>query len=272
MVDSRAVGPALDAVLDDKGDMDSTWSASSEEGPVTREKTTVVRNAALVGFRVAMPGSVLLPPLAGAAGALVLALCAQGLHAQAAATPDALLKQFLAAVQAHSYDDMVAPFVAQGGEIAAGVAAQKAAAMAELDTLNRVLGPQLAQGYTAVAMGTLKFRNLEVHLWKLVYKSGVDDDLAYAVLRKDGKARGFGVRPLSFLPVVQETVADWVPSRDARPRLTADAGASCPLESGCYRLRSTGRKSSVRAGHLPVWQRYRRSHRGSASHPDARLP
>jgi hypothetical protein len=121
--------------------------------------------------------------------------------AQSSKTPDELLKGFLAAVQANSYEGMVAPLVAEGGEIAAALEKpeQKAANMAALEKLNRALAPRLAKGYAAVALGKLKYRGHEVYLWRLEYKDGGDDDLAYGIVTMDGRFRSFGVRPPGFV-------------------------------------------------------------------------
>ena len=120
---------------------------------------------------------------------------------QSIKTPDELLKGFLAAVQANSYEGMVAPLVAEGGEIAAALEEpeQKTANMLSLEKLNRALAPRLAKGYAAVSMGMLKYRGYQIHLWKLQYKDGGDDDLAYGIVTMDGRFRSFGVRPPSFV-------------------------------------------------------------------------
>jgi len=116
-------------------------------------------------------------------------------------TPDELLKGFLAAVQANSYEGMVAPLVAEGGEMAAELEKpeQKAANMRSLEKLNRALAPRLAKGYGAISMGMLKYRGYRVYLWKLEYKDGGDDDLAYGIVTMDGRFRNFGVRPPGFV-------------------------------------------------------------------------
>jgi hypothetical protein len=128
-------------------------------------------------------------------------LTAPDAPAQASKTPDELLKGFLAAVQAHSYDDMVAPIVAEGGQIAAELEKpeQKAAILLALDKLSQALGPRLAKGYSAISLGMLKYRGHQVHLWKLEYKDGGDDDLAYGIVTADGRFRNFGVRPPGFV-------------------------------------------------------------------------
>jgi hypothetical protein len=122
-------------------------------------------------------------------------------RAQSSKTPDELLKGFLAAVQANSYEGMVAPLVAEGGEIAAALEKpdQKAANMLALEKINRALAPRLAKGYAAVPLGKLKYRGHEVHLWKLEYRDGGDDDLAYGIVTMDGRFRSFGVRPPGFV-------------------------------------------------------------------------
>ena len=86
---------------------------------------------------------------------LVVAACPA--LAQSSKAPDELLKGFLAAVQANSYEGMVAPLVAEGGEIAAELEKpeQKAANMLSLEKLNRALAPRLAKGYAAISMGML---------------------------------------------------------------------------------------------------------------------
>ena len=130
---------------------------------------------------------------------LLAAVCPA--FAQSSRTPDELLKGFLAAVQANSYEGMVAPLVAEGGEIAAALEEpeQKAANMLSLEKLNRALAPRLAKGYAAISMGMLKYRGYQIYLWKLQYKDGGDDDLAYGVVTMDGRFRSFGVRPPGFV-------------------------------------------------------------------------
>jgi hypothetical protein len=96
---------------------------------------------------------------------------------------------------------MVAPLVAEGGEIAAALEKpeQKAANMLALEKINRALAPRLAKGYVAISMGRLRYKGHEVHLWKLEYKDGGDDDLAYGIVTMDGRFRNFGVRPPGFV-------------------------------------------------------------------------
>lgn len=124
----------------------------------------------------------------GVAAVLAILVSAPDAMAQASKTPDELLKGFLAAVQAHSYDDMVAPIVAEGGQITAELEkpGAKAANMLELDTLSRALGPRLAKGYSAISLGMLTYRGHQVYLWKLQYNDGGDDDLAYGIVTADG--------------------------------------------------------------------------------------
>jgi len=87
--------------------------------------------------------------------ALVMVVLASSVSlAEEARTPDELLEGFLAAVENHSYEDMVAPFVVQGPEIAAGVASIEAEARLQLDALTEALGPRLSQGYTTVLPGS----------------------------------------------------------------------------------------------------------------------
>ena len=121
--------------------------------------------------------------------------------AQSSKTPDELLKGFLAAVQANSYADMVAPVVAEGGEMAAALEKPevKAANLLALEKLNRALAHQLAKGYAAVSLGKLKYKGHQIYLWKLEYKDSLDDDLAYGILTMDGRFRSFGVRPAGFV-------------------------------------------------------------------------
>jgi hypothetical protein len=130
---------------------------------------------------------------------LVVAACPA--LAQSSKAPDELLKGFLAAVQANSYEGMVAPIVAEGGEIAAELEKpeQKAANMLSLEKLNRALAPRLAKGYAAISMGMLRYRGYQIYLWKLEYKDGADDDLAYGIVTMDGRFRNFGVRPPGFV-------------------------------------------------------------------------
>ena len=137
----------------------------------------------------------------GVAAVLAIVVSAPDAMAQANKTPDELLKGFLAAVQAHSYDDMVAPIVAEGGQIAAELEKPetKAANMRELDKLSRALGPRLAQGYSVISLGMLRYRGYQVYLWKLQYNDGGDDDLAYGIVTADGRFRSFGVRPPGFV-------------------------------------------------------------------------
>jgi hypothetical protein len=96
---------------------------------------------------------------------------------------------------------MVAPLVAEGGEIAAALEKpdQKAANMLALEKINRALAPRLAKGYAAVSLGKLKYRGYQIYLWKLEYKDGGDDDLAYGIVTMDGRFRNFGVRPPGFV-------------------------------------------------------------------------
>jgi len=96
---------------------------------------------------------------------------------------------------------MVAPLVAEGGERAAELEKpeQKAANMLSLEKLNRALAPRLAKGYAAISMGVLKCRGYQIYLWKLEYKDGGDDDLAYGIVTMDGRFRNFGVRPPGFV-------------------------------------------------------------------------
>ena len=105
--------------------------------------------------------------------AVALVLSAPDALAQPGKTPDELLKGFLAAVQANSYEGMVAPIVAEGGEIADELEKpeQKAANMLSLEKLNRALAPRLAKGYAAISMGMLKYRGYQIYLWKLEYKT-----------------------------------------------------------------------------------------------------
>jgi hypothetical protein len=137
----------------------------------------------------------------GVAAVLAIVVSAPGTMAQASKTPDELLKGFLAAVQAHSYDGMVAPIVAEGGQIAAELEKPetKAANMREFDKLTRALGPRLVKGYSAISLGMLRYRGHQVHLWKLQYHDGGDDDLAYGIVTADGRFRSFGVRPPGFV-------------------------------------------------------------------------
>jgi hypothetical protein len=135
------------------------------------------------------------------AAVVAIVVSAPDAMAQPNKTPDELLKRFLAAVQAHSYDDMVAPIVAEGGQIAAELEKPetKAANMRELDKLSRALGPRLAQGYSVISLGMLRYRGYQVYLWKLQYHDGGDDDLAYGIVTADGRFRSFGVRPPGFV-------------------------------------------------------------------------
>jgi len=137
----------------------------------------------------------------GMAAVVAVIMSAPDALAQPSKTPDELLKGFLAAVQAKSYEGMVAPLVAEGGEIAAELEKpeQKAANMLSLEKLNRALAPRLAKGYAAISMGMLKYRGYQIYLWKLEYKDGGDDDLAYGVVTMDGRFRNFGVRPPGFV-------------------------------------------------------------------------
>ena len=130
---------------------------------------------------------------------LVVAACTA--LAQSSKAPDELLKGFLAAVRANSYEGMVAPLVAEGGEIAAELEKpeQKAANMLSLEKLNRALAPRLAKGYAAISMGMLRYRGYQIYLWKLEYKDGGDDDLAYGIVTMGGRFRNFGVRPPGFV-------------------------------------------------------------------------
>jgi hypothetical protein len=130
---------------------------------------------------------------------LVVAACPA--LAQSRKAPDELLKGFLAAVQANSYEGMVAPIVAEGGEMSAALEKpeQKAANMLSLQTLNRALAPRLAKGYAAISMGMLRYRGYQIYVWKLEYKDGGDDDLAYGIVTMDGRFRNFGVRPPGFV-------------------------------------------------------------------------
>jgi hypothetical protein len=140
-------------------------------------------------------------PVMGAAVVLALVLSPPDALAQSSKTPDELLKGFLAAVQANSYEGMVAPVVADGGEVAAALEKPevKAANMLSLEKLNRALAPRLAKGYAAISMGMLKYRGHQIYLWKLEYKDGGDDDLAYGIVTMDGRFRSFGVRPAGFV-------------------------------------------------------------------------
>jgi len=108
-------------------------------------------------------------PVMGMAAVVALVLRAPDALAQANKTPDELLKGFLAAVQANSYEGMVAPLIAEGGDMAAELEKpeQKAANMRSLEKLNRALAPPLAKGYAAISM--------------------------------DGRFRSFGVRPPGFV-------------------------------------------------------------------------
>jgi hypothetical protein len=134
-----------------------------------------------------------------AIGLLLAAACPA--LAQPSRTPDELLKGFLAAVQANSYEGMVAPLAAEGGEIAAELEKpeQKAANRLSLEKLNRALATRLAKGYAAISMGMLRYKGYQIHLWKLEYKDGGDDDLAYGIVTMDGRFRNFGVRPPGFV-------------------------------------------------------------------------
>ena len=110
---------------------------------------------------------------------LVVAACTA--LAQSSKAPDELLKGFLAAVRANSYEGMVAPLVAEGGEIAAELEKpeQKAANMLSLEKLNRALAPRLAKGYAAISMGMLRYRGYRSLLCAKL------DDLLHAVVQHD---------------------------------------------------------------------------------------
>ena len=93
---------------------------------------------------------------------------------------------------------------------------QKAANMLSLEKLNRALAPRLAKGYAAISMGMLRYRGYQIYLWKLEYKDGGDDDLAYGIVTMDGRFRSFGVRPPGFVQgsVLISTVEERVMKRD----------------------------------------------------------
>ena len=126
---------------------------------------------------------------------LALVLSAPDALAQSSKTPDELLKGFLAAVQANSYEGMVAPLVAEGGEMAAALEKpeQKAANMLSREKLNRALAPRLAKGYAAISLGVLKYRGYQIYLWKLCLGSegppSASDSGGYVNPRAAGERR-----------------------------------------------------------------------------------
>ena len=130
---------------------------------------------------------------------LVVAACPA--LAQSSKAPDELLKGFLAAVQANSYEGMVAPLVAEGGEIAA--AAGEAGAEGREHALTREAEPGAGASAGKRLRGHLDGHAQVQGLSDLLVEAGVqdggDDDLAYGIVTMDGRFRNFGVRPPGFV-------------------------------------------------------------------------
>ena len=89
-------------------------------------------------------------------------------HAQAPASPEALMKKLMTAVENNDY----ATFVADGTpEFKAGLTPQM------LEGVSLQLAGRMKAGYEFTALGEMKQQGFKVYLWKMVYKDGGDDSL-----------------------------------------------------------------------------------------------
>jgi len=100
---------------------------------------------------------------------------------QAPLEADCLFTALLDAVKAESYE----AFIAQGSHcFQHGVSKEMFA------SVGAQVGAFLRQGYEATYLGLIRRKGHEIHLWKLAYADGGDDNLAHLTFL-DGKATGF---------------------------------------------------------------------------------
>jgi hypothetical protein len=105
-------------------------------------------------------------------------------HAQAPATPEALMKKVMTAVENNDY----AAFVADGTpEFKAGLTPQM------LEGVSQQIAGRMKQGYECLALGELKQQGFKTYLWKMVYKDGGDDSLVRMTM-KDSLVAGFWIQ------------------------------------------------------------------------------
>ncbi len=106
---------------------------------------------------------------------------ASPVQAQVPIEADRLFTALLDAVKAESYEN----FIALGSHcFQHGVSQEMFAAV------GAQVGAFLRQGYEATYLGLIRRKGHEIHLWKLAYADGGDDNLAHLTFL-EGKATGF---------------------------------------------------------------------------------
>ena len=116
--------------------------------------------------------------------ALLFALAAPVVWAQAPQQIETTMKKMLAAAESGSLADFVA---------AGDASFQAGMTQALLDGVSAQFAPRLKQGYTSTFFGTLNQQGYNVYLWKLEFKDGKDDRLITMAV-KDGKVAAFFLR------------------------------------------------------------------------------
>jgi len=99
----------------------------------------------------------------------------------APAEADRLFTALLDAIKAESYD----AFIALGSHCF-----QHGVSKEMFDSVGAQVGAFLRQGYDAQYLGEIRRKGHVVHLWKVSYADGGDDNLAHLTFT-DGKATGF---------------------------------------------------------------------------------
>ena len=101
-----------------------------------------------------------------------------------AAAAEGTMKSMIAAIQANSLPNFVAP----GDE-----AFQAGMTREMLSSINQSLASRLTQGYTSTFLTRLNQQGFGVYVWKLAFKDGNDDVLVFMAV-KEGKVGGFWLR------------------------------------------------------------------------------
>ena len=104
--------------------------------------------------------------------------------AEAPQPAEGTMKSMIAAIQANSLPNFVAP----GDEpFQAGMTREM------LSSINQSLASRLTQGYTSTFLTRLNQQGFGVYVWKLAFKDGNDDVLVFMAV-KEGKVGGFWLR------------------------------------------------------------------------------
>ena len=115
---------------------------------------------------------------------LFLAFVSPMAFAQAPQPAEGTMKSMIAAIQANSLPNFVAP----GDEpFQAGMTREM------LSSINQSLASRLTQGYTSTFLTRLNQQGFGVYAWKLAFKDGNDDVLVFMAV-KEGKVGGFWLR------------------------------------------------------------------------------